>query len=97
VATAAASPEFEVSRLTNLQALWREAGLELVEGRRIDIEVSYAISMISGNRTRAWAARPPKLYARCRRPIMSGFAIGYVSHCRKTQTAASATARMPML
>src|SRR5262249_13653087 len=35
-------PGFEVSRLTNLQALWREAGLELVEGRRIDIEVSYA-------------------------------------------------------
>lgn len=40
--TVAAPLGFEVSRLANLQSLWREAGLELVEGRRIDIEVSYA-------------------------------------------------------
>jgi hypothetical protein len=34
-------PGFEVSRPASLQALWREAGLEAVEGCRIDIEVSY--------------------------------------------------------
>jgi ubiquinone/menaquinone biosynthesis C-methylase UbiE len=42
LAVAALPLGFEVSRLANLQALWREAGLEMVEGRRIDIEVSYA-------------------------------------------------------
>jgi len=37
-----ASPGYEVSRLANLHALWREAGLEMIEDCRIDIEVSYA-------------------------------------------------------
>jgi ubiquinone/menaquinone biosynthesis C-methylase UbiE len=35
-------PGFEVSRLASLRALWRKAGLEIVEDRRIDIEVNYA-------------------------------------------------------
>jgi len=37
-----APPSAEVSRLENMQALWKGAGLEAIEARRIDIEVSYA-------------------------------------------------------
>ena len=34
-------PGAEVSRLASMQALWQEAGLEAVEGRRIDVEVRF--------------------------------------------------------
>jgi SAM-dependent methyltransferase len=35
-------PGAELSRLANMQALWRQAGLDAVEARRIDIDVSFA-------------------------------------------------------
>lgn len=34
-------PGAEVSRLANIQALWKQAGLDAVEARRIDVEVSF--------------------------------------------------------
>lgn len=41
VATPAKPPSVEISRLENMQALWRNAGLDTVETCRIDIEVSF--------------------------------------------------------
>ena len=42
LATPPGPPDVEVSRLANMQTLWQSAGLEAVEVRRIDIEVSFA-------------------------------------------------------
>lgn len=42
LATPPASPGVEVSRLSGMQKLWQEAGLEAIESRRIDIEVTFS-------------------------------------------------------